>query len=471
MEKPLYILPAKKWKGLTVYCYKCKTNVSDMCKETGKPLQRCPFGDRHAFKVYVHVPGTDNSRKTKKLDTRDVNEAIRQAMEFEKEVKANTHTTEVRFDNKKVSGEDENVPRLLIHALSWYSGFLHNENVPTHLQVERSKDFIKDIERKLQLLVVILKKKGYDISSFRIEDLNDKVVGDVVDYLKKESNYSPTTYNKFLNYANTFLKCFSEEFYPVKAWFKRVPKQPAGSNPPSITQEEIEALLKITTPENGIEHYENGVKEFRNFYRPYIKDAFRLAELTGSRREELINLKYSGITIKEDGTGYIKVENYKVNRIQKRKDEKYKKYVYIPLTKSLRKLLDEFGYEKYKSTDNYILAPETKDKRNKVMSDLLSRAFTHYYDQLNTGRKLTFKSFRKTYITQLKLYMGGGNIKDTTGHSNENVIEKYYLDREAIALSVSKDFEPSTTVSKRKEVLEQVRNSSISKEKTQEVEI
>jgi hypothetical protein len=67
--------------------------------------------------------------------------------------------------------------------------------------------------------------------------------------------------------------------------------------------------------------------------------------------------------------------------------------------------------------------------------------------------------------------MGGGNIKDTTGHSNENVIEKYYLDREAIALSVSKDFEPSTTVSKRKEVLEQVRNSSISKEKTQEVEI
>src|SRR4051812_5940227 len=89
MVTPLNIPPNKKWKGLTVYCYKCRTNVYDTCKETGKPIQRCPFGERHAFKVYIHVPGTDNERKTKKLDTRDIDEAIKQVIDIEKQVKEN----------------------------------------------------------------------------------------------------------------------------------------------------------------------------------------------------------------------------------------------------------------------------------------------------------------------------------------------------------------------------------------------
>src|SRR5665213_4518229 len=90
-KKPLYIPPSKKWKGLTVYCYKCKTNMSEVCNENGKPLSKCQFGEKHVFKVYISVPGTANARKTKKLNTRDVNEAIKQAIEFEKEVKGNTN--------------------------------------------------------------------------------------------------------------------------------------------------------------------------------------------------------------------------------------------------------------------------------------------------------------------------------------------------------------------------------------------
>ena len=39
---------------------------------------------QHVFKVYVHVPGTKNERRTKKLETRDINEAIKQAIEFER---------------------------------------------------------------------------------------------------------------------------------------------------------------------------------------------------------------------------------------------------------------------------------------------------------------------------------------------------------------------------------------------------
>ena len=75
-NKSLYIPENKKWKGLTVYCYRCKTNVSEICRQTGKSLRLCPHPDSLVYKVYVHVPGSENQRRTLKLDARDINEAI-----------------------------------------------------------------------------------------------------------------------------------------------------------------------------------------------------------------------------------------------------------------------------------------------------------------------------------------------------------------------------------------------------------
>lgn len=68
-NKPLLIPESKKWKGLVVYCYQCRTNVSEICKVSGKPIKQCQHGDKHVFKVYISVPGTKNQRKTKKLET------------------------------------------------------------------------------------------------------------------------------------------------------------------------------------------------------------------------------------------------------------------------------------------------------------------------------------------------------------------------------------------------------------------
>ncbi|MBK5286515.1 MAG: hypothetical protein JJE25_14040, partial [Bacteroidia bacterium] len=365
---------------MTVYCYRCKTNVSEICKETGKPLPRCLFGEKHAFKVYVHVPGTENERRTKKLETRDVSEAIKQAMDFEKEVKSGNYKTEIRTENRKENNPQQGntVPHLLVNAIARYVGALHNEGVPEHLQKERSKEYVEDIERKLKLLAHSLKQKGYDLTSFRVDQINDATVGHVYSHLKNEKKFSARTFNKHFSYYTSFLKWFSEEYYPVRSWFTRVEKMKPVSNPRAISKEEFEALIEKITPENGIENYSKGVKETRNFYRPYLKNAFRFALLTGRRREELINMKFNGITEDKDGSGYIKVEDFKVNHIQKRKQEEEKKYIYVPLTNSLHQLLAEMGYEEMKGTDNFILAPEVKSKRGKPMMDLLSRAFTHY---------------------------------------------------------------------------------------------
>ena len=120
----------------------------------------------------------------------------------------------------------------------------------------------------------------------------------------------------------------------------------------------------------GNKEYATGKKRVRNFYRPWLADAFRVALETGRRREEIINLKFSDIVMENNGVSFIKAEDYKVNRIQNRKNESVKKYIFIPVTKSLKELLIHLGYEKYKETGNYILAPEIQNKRTRVMKEV-----------------------------------------------------------------------------------------------------
>ncbi len=127
------------------------------------------------------------------------------------------------------------------------------------------------------------------------------------------------------------------------------------------------------------------------------------------------------------------------------------------------------GFSSQKGTDNFILAPEINISRKRVMSDILSRGFSHYYDQLNTGRKLTFKCLRKTYITNLQIYMRGGDIKSITGHAEgSNVIETNYIDKKEIA-KAGKNFSVFPNENRTQE-LEKIRTKTKSKTKNREVE-
>lgn len=434
-HRPLFIPESKKWKGLTVYCYKCHTNVSEICKTSGKPLSQCKHGDQHIYKVYVHVPGTKNQRRTKKLETRDLNEAIKQAIEFEKEVKSSAmpntknDVTEIRERQEK---QNQARPVLLVQALARYIGWLHNEGVPAHLIRERSKEYIKDVERALKNFVFCLKENGYNLASLRVEDIDNEMVGKV--YLSLENRkVANRTFNKYFSFYTSFLKWYTEEYdCLIRNYFEKVKRRNLNPKPEAITQREYEALLARITPENGVKEYNKGIKPTRNLFRPWLADGIRLALETGRRREEIINLKWKDIE-ESEGYLYIKVQDFKVNRIQNRIREEEKKFIYIPVTDSLRKLLDELGYYIYKGMDNFILAPEIKISRGKVMSDVFSRGFSHYYDQLDIGRKLTFKCLRKTYITNLEIFMGGGNVKAITGHSDDQVIERSYIDRKEMA--------------------------------------
>jgi len=443
-HKPLYIPPSKKVQGLVVYCNKCKTNVFDTCKVSGKSIKQCPNGDKHVFKCYVSVPGSKNERRTKILDTRDLDEAILQAIAFKKEVKngiqkpieavQKTVQSEITKQKElKQKHENQQIPELLVHAMARYIGWLNNEDVPLHRVRIRTVNHIKDNERALKLFAECLKNKGYNLSTVSIHDVNDKMVGEIYSYLETK-NFANRTFNKTISHYTSFLKWYSEEYnVNIRNWFTRIKRKRLNPNPEAITRSEYEALLKQITPENGIKENKHWAKPTRNMYRPWLADGFKLALETGRRREEVINLKWNAIK-ESEGIKYIEVEDYKVNRIQNRIADNEKKIICIPITASLDALLHELGYDERINTDTYILAPNVKISRGKVMCNVLSRGFTHFYGQLNTGKNLTFKCLRKTYITKLQIYFSGtGNTKEITGHTDNNVIERNYIDKREIA--------------------------------------
>jgi integrase len=463
--KPLFIPESKKWKGLKIFCYRCKTNVSEICKTSGKPLSQCKHGDKHVYKVIVHVSGTKNGRRTKKLDTRDLNEAIKQAIEFEKEAKSSEYLEKKnaqKIEEKPKQVQQDNRPYLLIHALARYIGWMNGEGVPEHEIRERSPEHIKDVERGLKLWIECMKENNYNLNTLEVGDITNETVGKVFAFLKKKG-YAARTFNKQVGFYISFMSWYSKEYdVPIRNYFERIHKKNLNPKPESITFKEFEALLDKVTPENGLKEYPNGVKPERNLYRPWLIAGFRLALETGRRREEITNMRWNDIK-ESEGTQYILIEDYKINRIQNRISDEEKKYNYIPVTHQLKKLLDELGYHIYKGMDAFILAPDIKISRGRVMSDILSRGFTHYYDQLNAGRKLTFKSLRKTYITHMELFIGRGNTKIITGHTNDGVIANNYISQKEIA-KAAHVFEIFPDEPERNQELQDIR-TTIKKEK------
>lgn len=177
-----------------------------------------------------------------------------------------------------------------------------------------------------------------------------------------------------------------------------------------------------------------------NYYRTWMKDAFRLGLYTGGRREEIVKLKWSGIKLNKKGSiSYIETEHFKINRAKKKKivGKKLVKKKFA-INFDLHKLLYDLGYEKYKGTDNYILAPEETASRTYMMK-MISLAFTEYFKQIKAEELKQFKHLRKTYTTTMYLKLGD-KLKDDTAHTTMSVLHKHYINEAAVADKLHEEY-------------------------------
>jgi len=108
--------------------------------------------------------------------------------------------------------------------------------------------------------------------------------------------------------------------------------------------------------------------------------------------------------------------------------------VFIPVIPQLRDLLYEMGFEEQKQSNKYLIAPDETASRRTIVFQL-SKSFTFYFRQLNTGKEISLKHLRKTYLTHLQIITG--NAIGISGHSTKDILDNHYIDQIEIAKSVA----------------------------------
>ncbi|MBI3502602.1 MAG: tyrosine-type recombinase/integrase [Bacteroidetes bacterium] len=172
-----------------------------------------------------------------------------------------------------------------------------------------------------------------------------------------------------------------------------------------------------------------------SLWKPWLRDAILLSIFSGRRAAEIFHLRFSSITEEKEEMTFIKSEDIKVNKIKNLQGDS-KKYVSIPITAEMKKLLLKLGYDENKKTEKYIIADSEKMKRD-TMARHLWRAFGHYAKQIGINK--TFKSLRKTHASALAARIGAENARIITGHSALKVLEDHYFDKKVIG-KVAQDF-------------------------------
>jgi len=397
-------LPKNAHKGLKIFCKTCRVDNP-----------RCRHYSRQVYRVRVHIPGNSNSIKTKVLDATNYSEAIIECIDFEKELKSNG------YERTIVSVSETSTDYGIGDAVVKYREYMSGESKFAHLKKNVSQDHIDECVRfcwKLVENVALTKNiKRTRPSDIKIEDVSNF-------YKWAEENYGDRSFNKCFIALRSFFEFLIEiENIEMKNPFRKfVPKSVTPSSIDIITEDEFNQVLAAVDTFNPFITL-GGKGEKKNLYKPYLKDGFKLFLLTGGRREEVVNLKWSDIYSTPQGVKLFIIDNLKVNRIKKDNKDRKK---YIAINIDLEEFLIELGMNEKIGKNEYILLPE-RDRSSKTLMNDLSKGFTHFKIGAGITKDISLSNLRKTYLTWHHQILG-----DDTGlvssHSTTKVLEKYYLD-------------------------------------------
>jgi integrase len=416
--------------GIKVKCLHCKWQLNGkschQSKGKTQSLNKCDHKDQHRYNAVVSVPNGKNRRRMKILDTRNFDAAMEEMRVFKEEIKINGY--------HKTTEKIEVVRPTYLNYVCDYLDSLSGINTPLHLVRKVTPKHLSESKLVLERFGMVLKKAGYNVEIMQLTAINDRHVEMFYKYIKFELKLSNTTYNKYFVIMKTFFNwSIKVKEVEMKNPFAKAKLHFHTKEKTIIKKDEFDQLLKAITLENG------GIKkpyDSRSYYRPWLKNAYRLALQTGTRTEELAVLKWSDIIELENGIKVFKIQNLKVNRIQTGEDSGAN-IRYIPITRGLNDLLVEMGLKDMVGKEEYIISRENNYSTKYVMQ-LLSKGFSHYIKKAAT-RKIEFKDLRKTYITKLTMALGS-DAKMYTGHASNEVIKNHYLSNAYLAGNL-KDFD------------------------------
>jgi integrase len=365
--------------------------------------------------VRIHIPGNSKSVRTKFLEADNYNDAVAECVDFERELKSNG------YERTFVTFSESSTDYSIGDAVVKYREYMSGESKFAHLKKNVSQGHIDESVRYCWLLVenVALRK---NIKKTRPSDID---ITDVSNFYKwAEENYAPKTFNKVLIAVRSFFEFLIEiENFDMKNPFRKyVPKVVAPPTIEIITEEEFNSILDAVDKIDPIIKL-GGKGKIENRYKPFLKDGFKLFLLTGGRREEVVNLKWSNIYSTPQGIKLFIIDNLKVKRLKKN-NEVCKKH--IAINADLEDFLIELGMNEKIGMDEYILMP-VRDRNTETLMNDLSKGFSFYKESAGITKDISLSNLRKTYLTWHHQILG-----DETGlvssHSTTQVLEKYYLD-------------------------------------------
>ena len=398
-------LPKNHHKGLYIYCKTCRT-YNPKCKHL----------DRQFYRLRIHIPGTKNGVKSIFLTAQNYNDAVIEAVNFENDLALNG------FQQFKATNIDSSNDYNIGDAVIKYRQYLTGDTHYAHLKRNLSKGHIDESIRFCWKFIESLDKKR-EIKFTRPSDVKAEDVSDF--FIFTESIYnSPKTFNKCFNAVRAFFEFLIEiENINIKNPFRNfVPKALSQKKIEILTQEEFNKILECVDTFNSQKKL-GGKGEIKSMYRPYLKDGFKLFLLTGGRREEVINLKWSNIYSTSQGIKLILIENLKVQRIKKNNQKIHRP---IGITVDLEEFLNELGMNEKIGKDDFILFPD-RDCSSEVLMNNLSKGFTYYKNAAGIKKDVSLRSLRKTYLTWQNQVLGD-DTRLISSHSSNNVLEKFYLD-------------------------------------------
>jgi len=397
-------VPHNPHKGLKIFCRTCRIDNP-----------KCKHFDRQVFRVRIHIPGNSKSIRTKFLIADNYNNAVAECVDFERELKSNGYERmAVTFSQ---TSTDYNIGDAVIKYREYMSGkskFAHLKKNVSEEHIDECVRYCKKFVENLSLTKNLKRTRPTDILT---EDVSNF-------YVWAEENYSSKTFNKCFIALRTFFEFLIEiENIEMKNPFRKfVPKSVTPSSIDIITEDEFNQVLEAVDTHNPFITL-GGKGEKKNLYKPYLKDGFKLFLLTGGRREEVVDLKWSDIYSTPQGVKLFIIDNLKVKRMKKNNKECKK---YIGINVDLEDFLIELGMNEKIGTDEYILYPNRTSTTKTIMTDL-SRGFSHYKEGAGIKKDISLSNLRKTYLTWHHQVLG-----DDTGlvssHSTTQVLEKYYLD-------------------------------------------
>jgi integrase len=432
MNQALIVKKPDRVKGIRPWCTHCQREIGNQkCGETGKRITSCQFTESHTLKAIVPVPGAGRSVKTRILNTRDMKQALVLKLEFEEELKSQDYQTTTNHLT-----QEEVKPMLLIECMALYVAYLNNVNVEAHMVKLRTDKHIWEVEDFFGKFCKAMKANSISHTILRVDQINDRLVGYFHTFILERLQHAPKTYNKMMALFRQFLDwLINQKKYEISNPFRFVQRRIENRDKTIVSREEFQALLDAITPENSYHVLPSGEK--KNRFKPWLKQCFQLALETGLRREEFMCLQFSDIVFGDNSEPlFLKVENYKVNRIKGGSDIS-KDVKSIPITKGLMLLLKELGLEQHIGTDRFLIGQEETASRNTLI-ELVSRSFTFYWQRTGIKKDVQLKHLRKTYLTALVEHFGD-KAPMISDHSGIQVLKDHYVNDQRL-VAACKDF-------------------------------